>query len=53
MVSGDLMVLTGAVHGQRDARIYAVQYMGNQGVPRSATCKTSLLSGVYWTGGVM
>lgn len=35
--------------GSRDERIYDVRYRSKQGKIIEATCKTSLLSGVYWT----
>ena len=35
--------------GERNARIYAVELVDAQGVSHTATCKTSLGAGVYWT----
>ncbi|HKB16270.1 MAG TPA: hypothetical protein VKF62_09390 [Planctomycetota bacterium] len=35
--------------GERYNRLYEVEYRDRNGDPHFATCKTSLLSGVYWT----
>ena len=35
--------------GERNARIYAVELIDAREVSRTATCKTSLGAGVYWT----
>ena len=35
--------------GERDSRIYAVQYKDREGNLHQATCKTSMFSGVYFT----
>jgi hypothetical protein len=35
--------------GEKNARIYEVMYYDRDGDLHMATCKTSLLSGVYWT----
>ena len=35
--------------GEKNARIYEVVYYDAEGNQHMATCKTSLLSGVYWT----
>ncbi len=37
--------------GERKNRIYEVTYRTRQGKTVTATCKTSMFSGVYWTGG--
>lgn len=36
--------------GERGERIYEVTYRTREGKTVSANCKTSLWSGVYWTG---
>ena len=36
--------------GSRGQRIYEVRYRGRHGKIVEATCKTSMLGGVYWTG---
>ena len=36
--------------GSSGDRIYDVQYVTSQGHTRTATCKTGMFSGVYWTG---
>jgi hypothetical protein len=36
--------------GSRYERIYEVRYRGRHGRTVEATCKTSMFSGVYWTG---
>ena len=35
--------------GERNARIYEVDLVDVRGVSHTATCKTSLGAGVYWT----
>ena len=35
--------------GEKNDRIYEVVYYDSNGEQHLATCKTSLLSGVYWT----
>lgn len=35
--------------GEKDSRIYSVRYQDAQGNVHDATCKTSMLSGVYFT----
>ncbi|MEX0653590.1 MAG: hypothetical protein WDZ31_06375 [Phycisphaeraceae bacterium] len=35
--------------GTQHARLYAVQYVDREGNQHDATCKTSMLAGVYWT----
>ncbi|MBI5820615.1 MAG: zinc ribbon domain-containing protein [Verrucomicrobia bacterium] len=37
--------------GERGDRIYEVTYRTRKGKTVTATCKTSMFSGVYWTGG--
>lgn len=37
--------------GERGDRIYEVTYRTRNGKTVTATCKTSMFSGVYWTGG--
>jgi|RhiMetdeSRZDD1v2_1073273.scaffolds.fasta_scaffold305238_5 hypothetical protein len=36
--------------GSRNERVYHVRYRTAEGKTTSATCKTGLWSGVYWTG---
>ncbi len=39
--------------GERGNRIYEVVYRTPKGKTVTATCKTSMFSGVYWTGGAV
>jgi hypothetical protein len=36
--------------GERNARIYEVKYTNKDGKVITATCKTSIITGIYWSG---